>query len=47
LRTILRSGPQPSRDRRDVSYRRPLVIPAERVQAFRDRRSGKVTVRSE
>ena len=37
LRAILRSGPQPSRDRNDVSYQRPLVIPPERVQAFRDR----------
>jgi hypothetical protein len=37
LRAILRSGPQPSRDRNDVSYQRPLTIPPERVQAFRDR----------
>ena len=37
LRAILRGGPQPSRDRHDVSYQRPLTIPPERVQAFRDR----------
>jgi hypothetical protein len=37
LRAILRSGPQPSRDRNDVSYARPLTIAPERVQAFRDR----------
>ena len=37
LRAILRGGPQPSRDRHDVSYQRPLTIPPARVQAFRDR----------
>ncbi len=37
LRAIMRGGPQPSRDRNDISYQRPLIIPAERVQAFRDR----------
>ena len=37
LRAILRGGPQPSRDRHDVSYQRPLTIPPERVQVFRDR----------
>jgi ketosteroid isomerase-like protein len=40
LRAILRGGPQPSRDRRDPSYDRPLEIPAERVEAFR-RRAGR------
>ena len=37
LRAILRSGPQPSRDRHDVSYQRPLTIPPDRIKAFRDR----------
>ena len=37
LRMLLRSGPQPSRDHHDVSYRRPLIIPPERVEAFRNR----------
>ena len=37
LRAIMRGGPQPSRDRNDISYQRPLTIPPERVQAFRDR----------
>jgi SnoaL-like domain len=37
LRAILRSGPHPSRDRRDVSYQRPLTILPERVEAYRDR----------
>ena len=37
LRAIMRGGPQPSRDRHDVSYQRPLTIPPERVHAFRDR----------
>jgi hypothetical protein len=41
LRAILRSGPQPSRDRHDVSYQRPLIIPPQRVQAFRDRAARK------
>ena len=33
---LMRNGPQPSRDRNDPSYQRPLTIPAERVQAYRD-----------
>lgn len=33
---LMRNGPQPSRDRNDLSYQRPLTIPAERVQAYRD-----------
>lgn len=35
LRALMRQGPQPSRDRDDPSYARPLVIPPERVRAFR------------
>ena len=33
---LMRNGPQPSRDRNDLSYQRPLTIPPERVQAYRD-----------
>lgn len=33
---LMRGGPQPARDRTDLSYMRPLTVPLERVQAYRD-----------
>lgn len=37
LLALLSKGPQPMRDRNDVSYQRPLTIPPERVKAYKER----------
>lgn len=41
IRALMRGGPQPARSRDDLSYRRPLTIPAERVRAYRDHVAGR------
>ena len=41
IRALMRGGPQPKRDREDLSYLRPLTIPAERIQAYRDHLAGR------
>lgn len=40
---LLSQGPQPVRDRNDVSYQRPLTISPERVKAFRERAAAIAT----
>ena len=35
LREVMRNGPCPSRDAGDISYRRPLTISSERLEAYR------------
>jgi ketosteroid isomerase-like protein len=36
VKTLMRTGPQPARDRSDASYERPLTIDPERAQIFRE-----------
>ena len=43
IRALMRNGPQPSRDRNDISYQRPLTIAPERVRTFREHAAQQAT----